>query len=130
MLHRVLAPWVALNGLFAQFGKRLRRPPEPPGPSEDLRICRWCGEPFVQPLTCHREPGSAWRIVLRCGNCGRRRVVVATHEQTTRLECEVAADIVAISRALERLDRERFQAQADSFAVALDRDLVDASDFA
>jgi hypothetical protein len=71
-----------------------------------------------------------FRILLRCGNCdGRRRVLVSTR-QATRFECDVAYDIIEIAREAERLDGERFAALTDTFAAALERDLIDASDFA
>jgi hypothetical protein len=79
---------------------------------------------------CRTEAGFGWRILLRCGNCDCRREVLATDEQALRVERDVAGDIVAMRRALERLDRDRFAAQADAFVAALTRDLIDASDFA
>ena len=131
MPYQPFASWVALHKLVAELAERLRRSPATPEPGEeDLRTCRSCRQPFLHPLDRHEEGESEWRILLRCGNCDRRWEVVATDRQTTRLECDVARDIVTIRRALERLDRERFEVQADAFAAALDHDLVDASDFA
>ena len=131
MPYQPFSSWVALHTLVAELAERLRRPPAPPEPGDqDLRTCRSCGQPFLYPLDRHEEGESGWRILLRCGNCDSRSEVVATDRQTTRLDCDLARDIVTIRRALECLDRERFEVQADAFAAALDRDLIDASDFA
>ena len=39
-------------------------------------------------------------------------------------------DLVALSHALERLDRERMAAEVETFAMALSHDLIDPADFA
>jgi hypothetical protein len=98
-------------------------------PSDDLRTCRCCRQPFVGPLHCRADGDTHWRILLRCGSCDRRRVLVVTNERPSEFECDDARDIAAITRALEQLDGERLLAQADTFASALARDLIDASDF-
>jgi hypothetical protein len=60
---------------------------------------------FAAPLMCRTEAGFGWRILLRRGNCDCRREVLASDEQALRVERDVAGDIVAMRRALERLDR-------------------------
>jgi hypothetical protein len=47
----------------------------------------------------------------------------------TRFECDVAYDSIEMAREAERLDGDRFAAQTAAFAIALERDLIDASDF-
>jgi hypothetical protein len=128
MLYQPFPPWTALNDLFGRLAEWFRSPPPPQEPEDDLRTCRFCGQPFVGPLECRAE-GSGRRILLRCGNCDCRRRVFATNEQASRLECDVARDIATINRAVERCDVDRFADQADAFAAALERDLIDASDF-
>ena len=128
MIYQPFPPWGAIHGLFGQFAERFRSAPPPQEPDEDLRTCRFCGRSFVGPLECSAE-GSGWRILLRCGICDCRRRVFATKEQVTRFESDVACDILAIARAAERLDRDRFAPQTDASATALARDLIDVSDF-
>jgi hypothetical protein len=119
-----------LHQLCTQLAEWLRSPPLPLESSDDLRTCRFCWQPFVGPLDCRAHGDTQWRILLRCGNCDRRREVIVTNEHASEFECDVARDIAAITRGLERLDSERLLAQADAFAAALARDLIDASDFA
>jgi hypothetical protein len=128
MIHQLFPAWGSINGLFGQFAEWFRSPPPSQEPEEDLRTCRFCGGPFVGPLECSAE-GSAFRILLRCGNCDCRRWVVATRERAVRFEHDVARDLLEIARAAERLDSQRFAAQTDAFATALAHDLIDASDF-
>jgi hypothetical protein len=128
MMYQPFLPWAAVNGLFSQLAEWFRSPPPPPESEEDLRICRFCGLPYVGPLDRSAE-GTEFRILLRCGNCDRRRRVLVTAAQAMRFECDVAYDSMEIAREAERLDGDRFAAQTAAFALALERDLIDASDF-
>jgi hypothetical protein len=118
-----------LHRVLGQLAEWLRSRSSPAESREDLRRCLCCKQPFVGPLVCRVDGRSHRRILLRCGNCECRREVVVTNEQASAFECDVARDIIAITRALERLDSERLHAQADAFAAALAHDLIDASDF-
>jgi hypothetical protein len=118
-----------LRQLCAQLAEWLRSAPSPLVASDELRACRFCKRPFVGPLDCRADGDAHWRILLRCGNCERRREVVVTNERAAEFECDVARDIAAIARDLERLDSERLRAQTDAFAAALARDLIHASGF-
>jgi hypothetical protein len=120
---------IGLYGLLRHLVERVRAPAWPPKPADDLRTCRFCGQPYVGPLDCRASGESEYRILLRCGNCDCRREVLVTSEQASAFERGVARDIVAINRALRELERERMAAQADAFAAALARGLIDASDF-
>jgi hypothetical protein len=129
MIYQPFPPLGSFTDLFALVAERFRSPAPPPEPEPDLRTCRSCGLPYVGPLDCSAE-GARFRILLRCGNCDSRRRVLVSTGQATRFECDVAYDIIEIAREAERLDRARFAAQTAAFAVALERDLIDASDFA
>jgi hypothetical protein len=118
-----------LHQLGTQLAEWLRSPPSPLKSSDDLRTCHFCTQPSVGPLDCRADGESRWRILLRCGNCDRRRGVIVTNEQASEFECDVARDVAAIARDLERLDSERLLAQTEAFAAALALDLIDASDF-
>ena len=56
-------------------------------------------------------------MILRCGECGWQREVVVADDVVVRFDDDV------------RADRERLAREADAFAAALDRDLIDAADF-
>jgi len=73
---------------------------------------------------------SRWSVLLRCGECRREREVVVPLGVVARLDDDIRTATHTIARALERADRERLAREADAFAAALDRDLIDAADFA
>jgi len=66
---------------------------------------------------------------LRCGSCGVTREVLAGNHTVAAFDRVIDADMDTISAAAERLERESFAAQADSFGVALRLDLLSADDF-
>jgi hypothetical protein len=67
---------------------------------------------------------------LRCGECGHDRQVVVTDEVASRYEDDLREAAHAIARTLFEEDRKRLEREAEAFAAALDRDLIDAADFA
>jgi hypothetical protein len=68
-------------------------------------------------------------MVLRCGECRRQREVVVADDVVARFDDDLRTAMRAIAVAVERADRERLAREADAFAAALDRDLIDAADF-
>ena len=122
-------PFAASVGLVGLLRRWVERRRAPATSAEALRMCGFCGQPFAGPLECRASGESEYWMLLRCGNCDCRREVHVTQEQASAFECAVARDIVAIDRALRDLESERMAAQADAFAAALARDLIDASDF-
>jgi hypothetical protein len=68
-------------------------------------------------------------MALRCGACGTREEVVVPNAEAERFGDALDAGVAEIAAAADRLDRERLGDQADAFAVALARDLIDAGDF-
>ena len=67
---------------------------------------------------------------LRCGECGHERAVVVADQVAARYEDDLREAASVIARALAEQDRKRLKREADAFAAALDRDLIDAADFA
>lgn len=105
-------------------------PRRTPVPGSGLQVCRACRAPFVHPVARKRLEESLWSLVLRCGECTLEREVVVGDDLAARYEDDLRGSARAIERALEQEDRERLARQADLFAAALDRDLIDAADFA
>ena len=66
---------------------------------------------------------------LRCGECGAAREVTATDDEADRFGRELDRGVRRIADELDRLERERMAETARVLAEALERDLVDASDF-
>ena len=71
-----------------------------------------------------------WHLLLRCGQCETYRDVVADDDTANAYERELGRGGAQIRRAVAELDGERMAAQVAAFIVALQRDLIDAGDFA
>jgi hypothetical protein len=97
-------PFAASVGLVGLLRRWVERRRAPATSAEDLRICGFCGQPFVSPLECRPSGESEFRMLLRCGNCDCRREVHVTKEQASAFERDVARDIVAIEHALRDTD--------------------------
>ena len=69
-------------------------------------------------------------MLLRCGACDTYRDVTAADDVARAYDRDLERGMRAIRVELERMDRERMTDQADAFVVALQRDLIDAADFA
>ena len=104
------------------------RLPVAPAP-ERLIECRGCRSACVVPVEWHERGELRWWIRLRCGECGLLREVEATNAQVARFERELDAGVAVIAAAIERAERPRMLAGVAALSAALERDLIDASDF-
>jgi len=104
-------------------------PRRTPVPGSGLHVCPGCLAPFVHPVARSRIDGSRWSMILCCGECRSQREVVVADDVVVRFDDDVRAATRSIARAIERADRDRLAREADAFAAALDRDLIDAADF-
>jgi hypothetical protein len=98
-------------------------------PGSGLHVCPACRSPFVHPVARARLDSVRWSMLLRCGECAHERDVVVADGVAARYEDDLREAAHAIARAIEEQDRERLAREADAFAAALDRDLIDAADF-
>jgi hypothetical protein len=94
-----------------------------------LHICVACGGDYVYAHDRREKGDGRWSLSLRCGACQHRREVAMTRRMVMRFDADVDRGRSAIARALACLDLERMTEQADAFARALERDLIDADDF-
>jgi uncharacterized Zn finger protein len=103
------------------------------GPTLDVNRklvdCRSCGADFVNPVRWHEQGESGWWIRLRCGECGFVREVEVSNEEAERFDAELDRGMAKIASTVARLDHARMTAESDTLAAALERDLIDASDF-
>jgi hypothetical protein len=115
-----------------QAWTRLVLGPRLPAPSEahPLIRCRHCDAPYVVPSDVEQRGEDRWWMALRCGACGAYRELVATSEEADAYGSELDAGLRLIAAELARLERERMDEEARILAIALDRDLIDAADFA
>ena len=95
-----------------------------------LADCTACGADFVHPVEWSPQDGENWWILLRCGACGASREETVPDAEAERYDQELDLAEHRMRRAAERLSQERLAEQADSFATALELDLIGAEDFA
>jgi hypothetical protein len=106
--------------------QRSRQPP----PGSGLHQCVVCRGDFVVPVLIEAVDKRRWHVLLRCGECQTYRDVVIDHTVAQRYEWDLERGIAEIAVASERLDRARMVTEVETLIVALERDLVDAADFA
>jgi transcription elongation factor Elf1 len=94
-----------------------------------LETCPHCASDFVQPVSWEPVGEERWWMFLRCAECGMSREVLVTNAEADRFEAELHARASILSRAAQKLEGERIEAEAAVFFAALDRDLIDAADF-
>ena len=113
------------------FGWLRRRLDRRAGPAAGgLNVCAACHEDYVHPLEWHEDGDTHWWMRLRCGACRAEREVTVTDDVAQRFGRELDAAEAIIDRQLRELDCERMALEIEAFAEALDRDLIDADDFA
>jgi hypothetical protein len=104
-----------------------RRRPKHTG---ELDLCHVCCQDRVYPLSWHDTGGGRWWVELRCGECGGYRTGVFGEEALQRFERRLEVSRREIEREADRMHQGWRSAEADVFAAALDRDLIEAHDFA
>jgi hypothetical protein len=110
-----------IDHIFKRFFKR--RP-------ASLADCTACGADFVHPVEWSPNDGGTWWMLLRCGACGVSREETVPDAEADRYDRELDLAEDRMLRVAERLSRERLAAEADSFATALELDLIGVEDFA
>jgi hypothetical protein len=95
-----------------------------------LADCTACGAEFVYPVEWSPNDRHTWWMLLRCGACGATREATVPDAEAERYDEELDRAEHRIRRTAEMLSRERLAEEADSFATALELDLIGAEDFA
>ena len=95
-----------------------------------LEICAACGADYVNPFDWSAIEDHSWWMALRCAQCGHEREVVVGNEEAERFDEALDRRADPIATALHRIDTARMKAWVESVTVALQRDLIDAADFA
>jgi len=99
-------------------------------PGSGLHVCDECHGDFVHPVEWCEADAEHWWMRLRCGACFREREITVPDEVAQRFGRDLDAAEEEIGRAAEALDHERMEREVEAFAAALERDLIDADDFA
>jgi len=107
-----------------------RRPARAPDPWTELETCVVCGRDFVNPVDWEPLEGGRWWMLLRCGECDTWREVTVTDAVAERYDMELDRRLDLLDGTLHRLDRQRMVGEVETLVAALQRGLVDATDFA
>jgi hypothetical protein len=110
---------------FASLFKRIFNPRR-----AKLSDCSACGADFVHPVEWSPNDGGTWWMLLRCGACGASREENVPDEDAERYDRELDLAEHRMRCEAERLRKELFEEEADSFATALRLDLIGVEDFA
>jgi hypothetical protein len=105
------------------FGRRT----PPPGP--ELRRCHFCRDDFVVPVWWEEVDDEHWHMLLRCAQCETYRDVTVGNDAAEAFERDLERGRSEIAASLKRSDRARMLAELPVLIAALQRDLIDASDF-
>lgn len=106
----------------------LHFPTEPTAPAASC-ACPDCNSDAVALVGLDEHGPAHWWLQLRCGACGRWREIVLDDEGADRFQHDYESHLMAIEDDAAELDMARMRAEADVFAEALRRDLIDAADF-
>src|SRR6476619_2782294 len=101
-----------------------------PRPGTGLSVCSDCHADHVHPVEWCESGEEHWWMLLRCGTCRAESAVTVTTDVAERYGRDLDDAQEVIARAVRMLDTERLEREADAFAEALERDLIDAADFA
>ena len=107
------------------LGPKLPLPP----PVRRLIVCAICEAGTAVLVDCEMRDDETWWIELRCGECGARRELIASNDETACLRRELDEDFRLIAAEVERLECERMADEVRILSIALEQDLIDASDF-
>lgn len=95
-----------------------------------LHVCPQCGSGLVQP-TCWEQAGDRghWRLWRRCPECEWHCDKVHGEAEIDAFDEELDLGTRALADALKEIEHENMRFVADTFAAALDADLISADDF-
>ena len=89
-----------------------------------------CSGDFVYPVYWHEATETHQVVLLRCGQCGTWRKDTFADDTLDRFDGKLDEAAARILDEADRLHREWQATEADAFAAALQRDRIDAADFA
>jgi hypothetical protein len=99
------------------------------GVRAQLHICERCAGDFVEAIRWDPVVRGTRHVELCCTDCAHVRVVLADLTAAALFTAAQENRLARLTQTAEQLTRERMAAWVDSFTVALERDLIDATHF-
>jgi hypothetical protein len=95
-----------------------------------LHVCPHCDSTLVQPI-CWEQAGDRghWRLWRRCPECEWHSDKVHAEAEIDAFDEELDLGTRALSGVLKTLEHENMEFVVETFAAALDADLITADDF-
>ena len=103
--------------------------------NKGLHVCPNCSSGLVQPTRWEHatEAGKrvigSWRIWLRCPECEHTENKVADEKTIDAYDQKLDAATGIVTKQLRQMESDNMARAADSFAIALEHDLINADDF-
>jgi hypothetical protein len=97
---------------------------------EGLHMCPVCQAAFVHPMEWQALADDRWAMLLRCAECELWLETIVPNDVAVAYDRWLQWSTERIADELRRLDHDRMIADVAALVAALERDLVDASDFA
>ena len=107
-----------------------RSRPAPETRRRPVLACPACGSDRICPIEWETAGEHHWWMLLHCGECLSWVQATIGNEQAAALDVELDRQQAEIRKALASLEAERMAADVETFATALELDLVHADDFA
>jgi hypothetical protein len=95
-----------------------------------LLECPRCEADALCPMEWVTFGDDQWLMWMRCGECGRPLEVIVDNAAAAAIDLELDRQQAQIGAAADALSLELMAGEVETFVAALDRDLVDANDFA
>jgi hypothetical protein len=92
--------------------------------------CPACGADALCPIEWQTFGDEHWDMWMRCGACGGWLEALVDNRAAAAMDVELDRQQALIRAAADALELERMAAEVETFVSALERDLVDAADFA
>ena len=106
-----------------------RRRAKSPDPPADLTSCQSCGSGYVIPTDWAERDEAPGGSACAAGSAGRAERRSCPMPTAQRYDRRLQQGMDEIARALHRQEREQMARDAETFATALELDLLDADDF-
>jgi uncharacterized Zn finger protein len=114
--------------MLAMFRLLPRRRPAPA--PKALLACPQCGADGLCPMQWETFGDDHWFMWLRCGECGTWLEALVGNRTAAAMDVQLDRQQAAIAAQAEAFEAERMAVEVETLITALNRDLVDASDFA